>query len=57
MGEWGRVSGAWEHLHIQGGISVKEVLKISCHLLTYATDFDPTNKSQAQVFALARADD
>lgn len=38
-------------------VTVKDVLKISCHLLTFASDFDPTNKSQAQVFALARADD
>jgi len=38
-------------------MTVKDVLKISCHLLTYASDFDPTSKVQSQVFALARADD
>jgi hypothetical protein len=34
--------------------TAKDVLKITCHLVTLAEDFDPTSPSQAQMFALAR---
>jgi hypothetical protein len=37
----------------RGEFTSKDVLKISCHLLTFANDFDPGNKAQAQVFALS----
>jgi len=37
-----------------GGINVREVLKFACHLMTLTIDFDPTEQSQAQMFALAK---
>lgn len=37
------------------GVTARDVLKVTCHLLTFAEDFDPTNPAQAQFFALARS--
>jgi hypothetical protein len=37
--------------------SVKDALKVFCHLITFADDFDPTNPKQARIFALTRIDE
>ncbi|HTA91227.1 MAG TPA: hypothetical protein VK745_16690 [Polyangiaceae bacterium] len=38
-----------------GGLDVRDVRKIVCHLLTLAKDFDPTVPSHAQVFSIVTA--
>lgn len=37
----------------EDGFTAKDVLKVACHLVTLAEDFDPTSPTQAQMFALA----
>ncbi len=37
--------------------SVKDALKVFCHLVTFADDFDPTNPKQARIFSLTRIDE
>jgi len=38
------------------GMVVTDVIKIACHLLTLAEDFDPTNAKTSAIFAMARRD-
>lgn len=38
------------------GMMVSDVIKIACHLVTLAEDFDPMNAKTAAVFSLARRD-
>lgn len=40
----------------EGGLTVIDVWKLTCHLVTFAEDFDPTNPTHARLFSLVRAD-
>lgn len=40
----------------QGGLTVADVWKLTCHLVTFAEDFDPTNPTHARLFSLIRVD-
>lgn len=39
---------------VPNGMVMNDVIKIACHLMTLADDFDPMNAKTAAVFALAR---
>jgi len=41
----------------EDGIDARGVMKLACHLLTFASDFDPTAHAQAQMFAMAKKED
>lgn len=40
----------------EGGLSVVDVWKLTCHLITFAEDFDPTNPTHAKLFSLVRVE-
>lgn len=41
----------------EDGIDARDVMKLACHLLTFASDFDPTAHAQARMFAMAKKED
>lgn len=43
----------WYRLPAQG-LGVRDVVRIACHLLTFARDFDPANPAHASMFAMSR---
>ena len=57
MRSYPTAGGNFRFILPKDGIDARDVMKLACHLLTFASDFDPTAHAQAQMFAMAKKED